>query len=67
MLWGIGGRLEGLPGILGLNLSGIGDDCWDSRDSGVESVGCRARLEGLPGAESVGYRGRLEGLQGFWG
>ena len=32
---------RGIPGILGLNLWGIGDDWRDSRDSGVESVGYR--------------------------
>ena len=45
-----------IPGVLDLNLSGMGDDRKDS--SGAESVGYRGRLEGFQGfwAESVGYR-----------
>ena len=35
-----GGRTtRGIPRLLGVNLSGIGDDWRDSKDSGAESVG----------------------------
>ena len=38
MLLRIGGRLERLSGTLGQNVSGIGADWRDSKDSGAESV-----------------------------